>query len=126
MSREQFTQVKEKVLTTIIGIITRDVTDENECTFDNAVSSFGKFIYFLLNKNENAAEKESTTIAENKSVQPSQNPSAQTTAPVVEEKADTEKAAAEVEKPTTKTRFMTCPPKICGTRNVPHFYGSKP
>jgi hypothetical protein len=41
---EEFQKVADKVLTPIITVISRNVTDENSYTYDNGVSAYGKYV----------------------------------------------------------------------------------
>jgi hypothetical protein len=44
--KDKWPEIANTILSTINNVLARDVTDENECTFDNAVGALGKAIYF--------------------------------------------------------------------------------
>jgi hypothetical protein len=52
LPKEEFLKVQERVIGTIVSIISRNVTDQNSFSFDNAVSSLGKYVYNQCNLDE--------------------------------------------------------------------------
>ena len=50
--KEDFTKIKDQVMTYIVKTVQREVNDNTKITFDNAVGAMGKMIYYQLENDE--------------------------------------------------------------------------
>ena len=60
--REDFTKIKDQVMTYIVKTVQREVNDDTKFTFDNAVGAMGKMIYYQLDNDQNGLNMSSQLI----------------------------------------------------------------